>query len=278
MQKVMRSSILYVTALVVVLFLSCKKEKADQPTKPIIPDTFSVRLKDIIIERLPSPYYHFEYNDSGYITQANWQSGLRIYDLSYSGRKITQLQNLIEPVRDRLEYKYKSGRVTEVHILNRNNALYRKVFLSYTSSDKLERIQWEVLANGKFSPEQMLTFTYHPDGNLKELTNTTFDVGPLTARTFTERYDEYDDKINADGFSLLLPLPQNHLVLLPNYKLQLNNARRVVRTGSGQDYTVDYTYTYDSNGRPISKTGDVIFTTGQFKDQHFTSVTSFSWY
>jgi hypothetical protein len=274
----MRSQLLCVTTLLIVLFVSCKKDKGDQPTKPNTPDTFSVRLKDMIVDRLPSPYFHFEYNDSGYITLANWQSGLRIYDLNYSGRKLTQLQNLIEPVLDRLEYKYKSGRVTEVHILNRNNALYRKIFISYTPSDKLQKINWEVLDNGGFSPEQMLTFTYHPDGNLKELTNTTFNAGPLTARTFTELYDDYDDKINADGFSLLLPLPQNHLVLLPNYKLQLNNPRRVVRTGSGQDYSVDYAYTYDSNGRPISKIGDVLFTTGQFKDQRFNSVTSFSWY
>jgi hypothetical protein len=273
----MRTLFLCASALMI-LPVSCKKDKVNTPGTPFTPDTFSVRLKDMIVERLPSPYYHFEYNDSGYITLANWQSGLRVYEPSYSGRKITQLQNLIEPVPDRLEYIYKGGRVTEVRILNRNNALYRKVFISYNGSDKLQKIYWEVLANGGFSSEQMLTFTYHPDGNLKELTNTTFDVGPLTARTFKERYDDYDDKINADGFSLLLPQPQNHLILLPNYKLQLNNPRRVVRTGSGQDYNVDYSYTYDSNGRPISKIGDVLFTTGQFKDQRFNSVTSFSCY
>lgn len=274
----MRVSLLCATALVFVLFVSCKKGKDYPPNQPNTPDTFSARLKDMIVDRLPSPYYHFEYNDSGYITLANWQSGLRIYEPSYSGRKIIKSQNIIGPVLDRLEYNYKNGRVTEVHIINPNNLLYRKIFVSYTPSNKIQRLYWEVLDNGGFSSEQLLDFTYYPDGNLKDLTNTTFPVWPLEDKTYVDHFENYDDKINADGFSLLAPLPVNHLLLLPNPKIQVNNPRRVIRTGSGHDYKVDYTYTYDSNGRPIAKTGDVLFTTGQFKDQRFTSLISFSWY
>ena len=279
----MRAPILCATALLV-LMVSCKKDmKSGMPVPPVttpvnIPDNSPPRLKDMIVNRLPSPYFHFDYNDSGYITGANWQSGLRIYDVRYSGKKINEMENLIEPVRDKLEYVYDNGKVIQVNIINRNQVTYRKLFIRYTASNRLSRLYWEVLEAGGFSSEQILDFTYHPDGNLKELSNTTFPVGPLIEGTVIDHFDNYDDKINADGFSLLLPPVQNHLILLPDYKLQINNPRHIVRTGSGLDYNVDYSYTYDAHGRPVSKTGDILFTTGQFTGQHFTSSTSFSWY
>lgn len=277
----MKAPLLCVTALLV-LFVSCKKEHANPGANvpPVItPQNDAPRLKDMIVDRLPSPYYHFDYNDSGRIIGVNYQSGLRIYTVTYTNKKISQMENIIEPVRDRLEYVYENGRVIQVNIINRNNLLYRKAFISYNASNQLARVSWEVLDNGGFSSEQMLTFTYHPDGNLKKMENTTFAVGPLTEGTFIETYDNYDDKVNAEGFSILLPLPQNHLILLPDYKLQLNNPRHVVRTGTaGTDYNVDYQYTYDDKGRPISKSGDLVFTTGQQTGQHFTLGTTYSWY
>jgi|SRR5690348_2144909 len=189
------------------------------------------------------------------------------------------MENLIEPVRDKLDYVYQNGRVTQINIINRNGLLYRKAFITYNSSNKLVKVYWEVLDNGAFSSEQMLFFSYHPDGNLKKMENTTWAVGPLTDQTFSETYDNYDDKVNAEAFDLLIPLPQNHLVFLPDYKLMINNPRHVVRTGtSGTDYTADYTFTYDNKGRPITKTGDLVFTTGNNIGQHFTTGTTYSWY
>ena len=189
------------------------------------------------------------------------------------------MENIIEPVRDKLNYVYDNDRVVQVNIINRNGLLYRKAFINYNASNKISRVYWEVLDNGAFSSEQMLTFTYHADGNLKKMENTTFAVGPLTEGTFSETYDNYDDKVNAEGFDLLIPLPQNHLIFLPEYKLQINNPRHVVRTGTpGTDYIVDYQYTYDNKNRPVSKTGDLVFTGGQQVGQHFTTGTTYSWY
>jgi len=273
-------------AAMLVLFVSCKKEHGVPGTNipPVnnpgnTPDKDAPRLKDMIVNRLPSPYYHFDYDDSGKIIGANHQSGLRIYTVNYTDKKISQMENIIEPVRDRLQYVYNDGRVTQVNIINRNNVTYRKAFMTYNSSNKLSRLYWEVLDNGGFSSEQMLDFTYHPDGNLNQLTNTTFAVGPLTEGSFTETYDNYDDKIAAEGFNLLLPLPQNHLILLPDIKLQLNNPRHVVRSGTGTvDFTIDYQYTYDDKGRPIAKAGDFVFTVGSQAGQHTALSTTYSWY
>jgi hypothetical protein len=281
----MRASFFYVTALLV-FSLSCKKDHGIPGTNippvnnPVnTPNNDAPRLKDMIINRLPSPYYHVDYDDSGNVIGVNYQSGARIYAVSYTNKKISLMENIIEPVRDKLEYVYENGRVIRVNIVNRNGLLYRKAFISYNASNKLMKVYWEVLDNGAFSSEQMLVFTYHPDGNLKTMENTTFTVGPLTEGSFIETYDNYDDKVNAGGFDLLLPLPQNHLILLPDYKLQLNNPRHVVRTGTGTvDYNLDYQYTYDDKGRPVSRTGDLVFTTGNQAGQHFTTNSTYSWY
>jgi len=276
---------LYCIAALLVLFVSCKKEHGIPGTNippinnPGTPKD-APRLKDMIVNRLPSPYYHFDYDDSGKIIGVNHQSGLRIYSVSYnSDNKITQMENIIEPVRDKLQYIYDNGKVVQVNIINRNGLTYRKAFMNYSAANKLTKIYWEVLDNGGFSSEQMLVFSYHPDGNLKQVTNTTFAVGPLTDGSFTETYDNYDDKPAAEGFNKLLPLPQNHLILLPDVKLQLNNPRHVVRTGTGTvDYTIDYQYTYDDKGRPIVKAGDFVFTVGPQAGQHTALSTTYSWY
>lgn len=281
----MKAPLLCFTALLV-LFVSCKKYH-DNPAPNIppvnnpgnTPNSDTPRLKEMIVNRLPSPYYHFDYDDSGKITGVNYQSGLRIYTVSYTDNKISQMENIIEPVRDRLQYIYNNGRVVQVNIINRNNVIYRRAFMNYSASNKLTKIYWEVLDNGGFSSEQMLVFSYHPDGNLKQMTNTTFAVGPLTDGTFNEIYDNYDDKLAVEGFNLLIPLPQNHLILLPDVKLMVNNPRHVVRTGTGTvDYNIDYQYTYDDKGRPIAKAGDFVFTDGSNAGQHTALSTTYSWY
>src|SRR3954454_5125555 len=43
----------------------------------------AVLLKDIVIPRLPSPYYHFAYDPTGRMTNASFASDLTSYTLSY---------------------------------------------------------------------------------------------------------------------------------------------------------------------------------------------------
>jgi hypothetical protein len=54
-----RRYLLFVIAIFVLA--SCKKDKYISPVipAPVIPTVF---LKDVVIPRLPSPYYHFEYD------------------------------------------------------------------------------------------------------------------------------------------------------------------------------------------------------------------------
>ena len=92
--------LLLVTQLI--LLLSCHKQMSHPGPSPVVtPPPPAVipplNLKDINIRSLPSPYYHFEYNDTGNITIAGYQSGLRIYNVSYSGKNIASMENTSNP-------------------------------------------------------------------------------------------------------------------------------------------------------------------------------------
>ena len=68
--------------------IACHKDPINQPEPPIV--ATGLKVKDIIEKNLPSPYYHFEYNDTGNITIAGFQSGLRTYDVEYMVRILNQ--------------------------------------------------------------------------------------------------------------------------------------------------------------------------------------------
>jgi hypothetical protein len=52
----------------------------------------------------------------------------------------------------------------------------------------------------------------------------------------------------------------------------------VTRTGDSDNFTVDYTYTYDARNRPLTTSGDLAFTTGPSAGQHFQVGSVFSYY
>ncbi len=47
-----------------------------------------LKLKDIQITGLPSPYCHFEYREDKYISAFNFSGGL-LYDMTYTGDNLT---------------------------------------------------------------------------------------------------------------------------------------------------------------------------------------------
>src|SRR5215831_19013686 len=58
---------------------------------PPPPPTFF--LKEIQIQSLPSPYYHFGYNATGQITLASFASGFDNYDVTYKNGRISEMKN-----------------------------------------------------------------------------------------------------------------------------------------------------------------------------------------
>ncbi|AXY73120.1 hypothetical protein D3H65_03650 [Paraflavitalea soli] len=256
--------------------LACRKgDCPDTPPPPKPgPDIPAVRLVDMNVSRLPAPYYHFTYNDSGYITQLNHSSGLIFYDFTYANKKILKIEankNIAADInKDRLEYEYLNELPVAIKVFSKQGALYRKCLLGFSSANQLQELTWQLDLGAGLVPEQTLTFSYYPDGNLKTIDYHNFAVGPFLENFYTDTFENYDTKTNADGFSLL-HTPLHHPVILPAIKLQLNNPGRVFRTGVlTATFDARYNYTYDGAGRPLTKSGPVTFkelngTTGQFE-------------
>jgi hypothetical protein len=238
-----------------------------------------VLLKDIIIDRLPSPFYHFDYDADRRAIGVSFASGLNSYDLIYDGDRIGEMRvsNLLS--HDRLVYAYDGeGRVESVKYTDTNGVVFTILFFRYSGQQLIE-LERDRRVTGGFIIDKTMSFSYYPDGNLLELTEHRPAVEDFqTEATTVDRFDGYDDKINVDAFSLIHDDFFDHLVLLPAVQLQKGNPAHVTHTGDGDNYTVDYTYTYDGRNRPLTRSGDLEFLTGQDTGQHFALSAVFSYY
>ena len=273
----MRSSLLLLTITLSVLF-SCKKEAA--PVTPAPPPPAVALLKDIVVSNLPSPYYHFEYSTTGRIVFASFASDLTRYNFIYQGDRLTEMRNNILVNKDRLEYNYDNeGKVQFIQYKDSAGEFFAESFFTYNGS-KLTSIERFHKRQGPGTvTDRVMTFTYDAAGNLYELADhrPATDEGQLESTT-VDRFEQYDDKVNVDGFGLLHPDFFEHLYLLPGVQLQKNNAKRLVRTGSGVNYEINYTYTYNTANAPLTKTGDALLTNGTDAGKRFQTSTAYSYY
>lgn len=271
--------------IVAVMMFACKKEKVTYtPPQQDPPDTTvsqvpAVLLKDIVIPNLPSPYYHFEYDMAGKVSFASFASDFTRYDFVYNGNKLGEMRNNIIVNRDTLRYFYDgAGRAIAVNYTDITGTLYIKVSLTY-NGQKLVKLERERKLGSDFVVNKVMTFSYYADGNLKEIIDHRPAVeGRQPESTSTDRFEQYDDKINVDAFGLIHNEFFDHLVFLPGVQLQKNNPRKETVSGDGTNYTVDYTYTYNDRNLPLHKAGDLIFTGGPNAGQRFQTNSFYSYY
>jgi len=263
--------------IIATVVAACHKDPVKPPAPP--PGATSLKVKDITEQNLPSPYYHFEYDDSGKIVLLNYQSGLRIYDIKYDGENIVSMENAINPgINIKLEYVYVNGLFVGIKVKNGNGEVIENCIVSYNPSHQLQEIEWDIsVGNGDFLIEQTLTYHYYPDGNLMEVVTHNYPIAPQTEAIYTERFENYDDHANADGFSLANN-STHEPILLPGTKIQLNNPRRIIHSGDGINFEINYTYTYDSKGRPVIKAGNGSITNGPDAGRQFETQSTFSYY
>jgi len=95
--------------------------------------------------------------------------------------------------------------------------------------------------------------------------------------TVITRFEQYDDKVNVDDFNLLHNDFFDDLLLLPGIRLQKNNPGRETLTAF-ESYTVNYTYTYNDKKAPLTRSGDLLYTTGPNAGKRFQDNTSYSYY
>jgi len=264
-------------AALIVTTISCRRGNEPKPVPPPNPDV--IRLKDVNISHLPNPHYHFVYDNAGAITAASYSDSLAFYDVFYNAnKKIDRMQNK-GGNRDVLKYQYDNGDVSIITITNEAGVTYARGFFDYNYTHQLTTVDWEVKVDaGGFQPERTLNLSYNPDGNVKDIVTHLHPAAAQTEVSFTTTYSDYDNKKNVDGFSLLHPDQFHHLYLLPGVKLQVNNPRREVRTGGVNNYTVDYTYTYDAKGRPTIRNGDFQWTSGSDAGKHTPLHSDFNYY
>ena len=240
-----------------------------------------ILLKDITIPHLPSPYYHFEYNPDSTVKFANFASGFTMYDFIYNGNRLSEMRNNIFVNHDTLRYQYdNTGKVDLIKYINDANVLYRVVFFTYTG-DKLTQIEWNHKEGTVgYIIDRTLTLSYYDDGNLKKMTDHRPGINGQIESTFTTTFENYDNKINVDGFSLIHDGIHDHLFLLPGVVIQKNNPRKETGSGGpGQNaYTDDYTYTYNSDNTPSNKSGDFVWTSGSQVGQRFQTNSFYTYY
>jgi hypothetical protein len=246
------------------------------PPPPPPPPPADVRLKDMEVAFLPSPYYRFEYDSAGKVTFASFASDLRTYEIQYVGNRISGMVST-RFVREQLSYVYdeESGKVTAVTYAD-STGVYVRLRLTY-AGDRLVTLERERRLGQVFQPDKRLSFAYDSRGNLAELMDERLPFPGQTASTFVDVFERYDDGINVDGFTLIHNEFFDHLVLLPGVRLQIGNPGGVTRHGDGINFHIDYTYTYDSSKRPIAKHGEGVLMDGTTTGQRFQTSATFAY-
>ena len=267
---------LVLTAASALVLASCSSDRSvTAPPPPAAP----ILLKDVVLDRLPSPYYHFDYDANNRASGVSFASELNSYNLVYDGDRLSEMRSNSLFNHDRLVYAYDAaGRVESVKYTDENGIVFTVLFFRY-SGQQLTELERDRRVTGGFIIDKTMSFTYYPDGNLLELTEHRPAIDGLqTEGTTVDHFEGYDTKINVDAFGLIHDDFFDHLVLLPPVQLQKGNPARVTHTGDGDNFTIDYTYTYDGRNRPLLRSGDLAFLTGPDTGQHFHLSDTFSYY
>lgn len=247
---------------------------------PPPPDPDRVLLRDVTIEHLPNPFYHFEYDQAGHIAFVSYASELTRYDVKYAGGRISELGNNILVNHDRLLYTYDdSGRVAEVREMDSTGVVFLTVFLTY-QGPRLTALERDRRVTGGFIIDKTMAFSYDAAGNVRDIVDHRPPIDGLQDEaTFVDRLEDYDAGINVDGFSLIHNDFFDHLVLLDGVPFQHGNPRRRSRTENGRPlFVVAYAYTYDTKNRPVARHGEVTFINPAGDTTHTVSNAAYTYY
>ena len=276
----MRCNYTLLTVSAVVFLLSCKKEHGPNSVEPPVVPAKHILLKDISIPRLPAPYYHFEYNKDSLVTKADFASRLTIYDVLYSGNAISEMRNNILVNHDTLRYVYdNTGKLTLIKFINTTNVVYRHAFFTY-DGNLIKEIEWDhKQSDGSFFIDRILSFSFYPDGNVKTITDHRPPIANVPNYISVKTFEQYDDKVNVDDFSLVHDGIHDHLFLLQGFRLQKNNpGKEMLSVNDTNLYTIDYTYTYNNDNTPSDKAGDFLYLSGQYEGQRFHTNSFYTYY
>lgn len=270
----------YTLTLIIALcafFHACKKTddpRVPPPPKP--PGTKVGLLKDINVQSLPSPYYHFDYTDVGITTEINFASGYFNYQLSYVNGRLDKMVNL--PNNITLVYEYNNGRVKAIRYRRPDNSFVYNYTIDYNNKNLVSEIRYNLTTTSGADSVlyKKVLFYYYNDGNLERYEKYVDIAGQNLVLVVTEKYSEYDQGKNVDGFRHYKDF-FDHVLHLPGVSFMKNNPRKIVITGQQTDFEVIDTWTYQ-NGLPVSKQSKITETRGANAGRVVNSGTTFSYY
>jgi len=271
---------LIVATLTLTLF-ACRKEHSGtgQQDPPNNPGTTQALLKDLDISILPQPWYHFEYDNSKRVILIISQSSLDTMHVIYDGNKIKEMRNDAISNHDTLRYTYdNNGMVSLITFIGASaDFQYRHISFTY-SGQQLTKIVWDFKdGTHGFKVDRELTYTYYADGNLKQVMDHYPPLNSQAEATNIKFFEQYDDKVNVDGFDQLLYY-NDHPYILPGVVLQKNNPKKETLTGDASNFTINWSYQYNSNNIPLSKTGNGKWTIGAEVGNSFLTTRTFTYY
>jgi hypothetical protein len=263
---------------VIVVAASCKKDPVYRvPVDTPVKDIQTIRLKEVIEQGLPSPYYQFVYTDSGYVSHINFADGFITYAISYKNQRIYKMVNT--RFNEQLTYHYTAGNVSYITQHNALGNKTRSYAMSYNSNKKLAEVKWYVfMNNGQDSLlQRKAVLTYDAKSNIVKNEDYRLNVNNEFKLSTTTKYSDYDDGINTDDRYLLKADFGGHLLYLPQVKFQMNNPHVVTITSADTEYRIDYTYTYQ-NTLPVIKSGRMEQTRGSEAGKVFQFTNQYSYY
>jgi hypothetical protein len=266
---------------IIIMGMACKKnsnvfEPPIEPEPIYLSDTQTIKLKTLVAQGLPSPYFGFTYDDSGYVTTINFGSGFHQYELEYKNGRLQKMVNIKS--EDTLKYHYLEGRIAAVMqytVRQTKNASYK---MQYNEHGKLVSMLWFDF-NENFPldsvPTRQVLLQYHADGNLAKKDEFRADSAGTFNWTGSVEYSNYDKGINVDAFGLLKD-SFDDFIFLPQVKLQKDNPLTVISKGVINDSKISYTYNY-VNGLPTDKKGIMEFTRGADSGKVFNFTNRFTY-
>jgi hypothetical protein len=266
------------SAILLTAFIACRKNENTPSSPPYPPpdDARTVLLKEVVAPSLPSPYFHFTYDEQRYVKQINFASGFAIYNLEYENKRVKKITNIQN--NNSLLYTYSNDQVVEINEFSgpTGNKIFSYRF-SYNTVQQLTEIGWLEFStnpNGHLFKKALLG--YYADGNLSTI-ESYYDItgGPLNLEK-TDSFSDYDNKTNVDDFYLVKEFFDTYL-FLPQVKLQKNNPLKHQITGVRNDYEITYTYDFQ-NGLPVRKTGMMQQTRGSGSGQTLQITNQFNYY
>ena len=248
---------------------SCKK---DTVTSQQVTDTQKIKLKEVTVQGLPSPYFQYKYDANNFVTELNHESGFYQYRIEYKNGRISKMINNTVVNKDTLIYHYTGNNVTRIDLRQPGIGKTEEVIFYYDIENKLIETAWK--KTGSADVVKRMLFYYNEQNTLWRC-EVYYDLGTVgLEKTNTHDFEQFDDKVNPESNYLL---KESHYLYLPQVRLQKNNPIKVKISGVANDFEFVNSYQY-SDTLPVLKTTLMKQTRGSGAGMERTGITRYSYY